>query len=531
MSMFDILGDKFNLNYDNFEMENNDYYYNEVVDDDYLNQLNDQNQRQQLNQFQQTQVSNSNQTNQNYYPTPQTATTATTSQMIPEQYQYSTPQYSTNNFNPPTNNNYYNYNYDEYNMVNNEELQVNNYFEDKNFTQYYLQSANVDLSNYSTPNITPHYSPSFDDDQRRPSTNSFQSLPVQNMSSSSIPLTNSMVSGMNHPLSINNSMNSLPVQHNMMNNSMTNMSPISNIHPSGSISAPLSHSTSLNAMNDLPPSIINNSPPPTSPVSRKKDDNKIITSNKSNFRIVRGVAAGGSSARPPKESATSKSTYIPIKLNISGGTLEDIVKPTWSKSESEDQRRIVRIERFQKNEQIFINFSIIGSANENPTPLPPMANSNIDIIEVSCLQCSKKLSEEIDLPSPINEEHDSDQDDFQDGKKYDFDYYITSVEVIEIVELLIGTYSEEPSERRKERGRVRSNLVPFWSKKPISSRLDNNLINQPDFKIELAKRIMSYEIRKPRGFDKEVRILKWEKLLPALKRALQSYYCEIPPTV
>lgn len=515
MSMFDILGDKFNLNYDNFEMENNDYYYNDVVDEDYLNQLNDQNQRQ--SQFQQPQVSNSNQINQNYYPTPQTATTATTSQMLPEQYQYSTPQYGANP-------GYYNYNYDEYNMVNNEDVQVNNYFDDKNFTQYYLQSANVDLSNYSTPNITPHYSPSFDDDKRRPSTNSFQSLP-QNMSTPSIPLSNSMV-GMNHPLAINNSMTSLPIQHNMMTNPMTNM----NIHPSGSISAPLSHSTSLNTV-EIPPSIINNSPPPTSPISKKKDDNKIITSNKSNFRIVRGVAAGGSSARPPKESATSKSTYIPIKLNISGGTLEDIVKPQWSESELEDQRRIVRIERFQKNEQIFINFSIIGSANENPTPLPPMANSNIDIIEVSCLQCSKKLSEEIDLPSPINEEHDLDQDDFQDGKKYDFDYYITSVEVIEIVELLIGTYSEEPSERRKERGRVRSNLVPFWSKKPISSRLDNSLINQPDFKIELAKRIMSYEIRKPRGFDKEVRILKWEKLLPALKRALQSYYCEIPPTV
>ena len=36
------------------------------------------------------------------------------------------------------------------------------------------------------------------------------------------------------------------------------------------------------------------------------------------------------------------------------------------------------------------------------------------------------------------------------------------------------------------------------------------------------------EIRKPRGFDKEVRILRWDKLVPALQRALQSYYTEIP---
>ena len=39
---------------------------------------------------------------------------------------------------------------------------------------------------------------------------------------------------------------------------------------------------------------------------------------------------------------------------------------------------------------------------------------------------------------------------------------------------------------------------------------------------------MGYEIRKPRGFDKEVRILRWDKLVPALQRALQSYYTEIP---
>ena len=52
-----------------------------------------------------------------------------------------------------------------------------------------------------------------------------------------------------------------------------------------------------------------------------------------------------------------------------------------------------------------------------------------------------------------------------------YQYYITSVEVVEIVELLIGNQFRDAAERRKERGRVRSNLVPFWSKKPISSRM------------------------------------------------------------
>jgi hypothetical protein len=114
-------------------------------------------------------------------------------------------------------------------------------------------------------------------------------------------------------------------------------------------------------------------------------------------------------------------------------------------------------------------------------------------------------------------------------------YYITSVEVVKIVELLIGTGLQDSQERRRERGRIRSNLVPFWSRKSISTRLSNQDIRSSptidanvDFRVELATRIMSYDIRKPRGFDKEVRILKWEKLVPALMRALQSYYAEVP---
>lgn len=376
---------------------------------------------------------------------------------------------------------------------------------------YYLHSANVDLSNLSTPSLSSQYSPGH-----------AMYVDLHPMAQQVTQLNNSNTSAPNYSgyNSLNQSTQSLHSNGTM----------VSQPHP---ILYNVPHSSmgqSFKKDRVSPKS-------PSSPPNRKRDENKIITSNKSNFRIVRGVAAGGSSARPPKESLNSSSTFIPIELNIIGGKLRDVVRPEWSLNEFEDQRRIVRIERFQKNEMIFVNFSIIGSAVDNPVPLPPPANSNIDIIEVSCLQCSKKLSDEIDLPSPIVEDAGTsstnfiDTSDQEDPGEYEYDYYITSVEVIEIVELLIGMLSDEPSERRKERGRVRSNLVPYWSKKPISSRLENNSPNQPDYKIELAKRIMSYEIRRPRGFDKEVRILKWEKLVPALKRALQSYYCEIPPTV
>ncbi|KAK6457539.1 uncharacterized protein RJT20DRAFT_125301 [Scheffersomyces xylosifermentans] len=269
---------------------------------------------------------------------------------------------------------------------------------------------------------------------------------------------------------------------------------------------------------------------------------------KKRYRVIRGVSAGGSTTRPPKQSIDSESMFLPVELNLVGATVDDICYPQWSKSEKEDRRRIIRIERIQNGPQLIANFSIVGSANENPTTLPPPPN--VDVVEVSCLECNVKVNDEY---------YDSQSSDDEgnkiggspknliksevDGETYQ--YYITSVEVVEIVELLIGTQLKDPAEKRRERGRVRSNLVPFWSKKPISSRMNDSGLSsnsispihqhsdqqQPtnqDFRVELAKRIMGYEIRKPRGFDKEVRILRWDKLVPALKRALQSYYTEIP---
>ncbi|KAG7662406.1 uncharacterized protein J8A68_004054 [[Candida] subhashii] len=264
---------------------------------------------------------------------------------------------------------------------------------------------------------------------------------------------------------------------------------------------------------------------------------------KRRYRVVRGVSAGGCTTRPPKESIDSTSLYLPTELNLVGASVDDICYPKWTKSEKEDRRRIIRIERIQNGPKLLANFTIVGGANENPITLPPPPN--VDVVEVSCLECNVKVN---DFESPYDSQS-SDDEGMTGGNnspknyiKSDangeyYQYYITSVEVVEIVELLIGTQTKDPAEKRRERGRVRSNLVPFWSKKPISSRMNENGTMQQshssvptnqDYRVELAKRIMGYEIRKPRGFDKEVRILRWDKLVPALKRALQSYYTEIP---
>lgn len=257
-------------------------------------------------------------------------------------------------------------------------------------------------------------------------------------------------------------------------------------------------------------------------------------SMKKRYRVLRGVSAGGSSSKPPKENHYSAAEFVPVQLHLDGAELPDICFPMWGAGEVEDGRRIVRIERTQEGPNLHAKFSIVGCANENPVPLP--GGPDTDVIEVLCLQCE------------VMENNDEDDTNGSDdtqlpllslsiyssyGGRYHtgYEYYITSVEVVGIVELLIGTQLAEPQERRKERGRIRSNLVPFWLKKPVSLRIqegrNSGHTNNKDLRYELAKRIMSYDIRRPRGFDKEVRILRWDKLIPALKRALQSYYVEL----
>lgn len=259
------------------------------------------------------------------------------------------------------------------------------------------------------------------------------------------------------------------------------------------------------------------------------------------YRVLRGISSGGYATKPPRMLIMPGHCFTPVVLEIIGAELEELCLPEWNEAELEDKRRIIRIERHQVSDTIVAKFSIVGSAIDNPKTLP--AAPGVDVVEVSCLVCTTRKGDEgeeeeeeeenvdaISSNSPIYKYDDNTSSDEAITKRF----YITSVEVIKVVELLIGTELSDAHERRRERGRIRSNLVPFWSKKSISSRLSNKEVRQSpltspavDFRAELATRIMRYEVRKPRGFDKEVRILKWERLVAALRRALQSYYVEV----
>ncbi|GMM38524.1 hypothetical protein DASC09_058630 [Saccharomycopsis crataegensis] len=286
----------------------------------------------------------------------------------------------------------------------------------------------------------------------------------------------------------------------------------------------------------------------------------IITTSKSKktkpkkMRIVRGLSSGGSSPRPPKNlEATNDVHFVPVRLSLENTSVPDLCLPEWSNKESADKRRIIRIERYQDKGHITAKFSILGSDAEHPKD-KPLSNDNIDVLEVSCLECFVMKGEDDDevedgwlegdvgygySPKKSGGRSEKSRYGTNDGE-ISRKFYITSVEVVKLVELLICAEDKSSTERRKERGRIRSNLVPFWSKRPISTRMSStynsnipipgsvNGSTKEDFRIELAKRIMGYSTRKPRGFDKEVRILKWEKLEGALRRALMSYYVEIP---
>ncbi|KAG7893810.1 hypothetical protein KL908_002864 [Ogataea polymorpha] len=246
------------------------------------------------------------------------------------------------------------------------------------------------------------------------------------------------------------------------------------------------------------------------------------------YPLVRGLNSGGSTTKPPPPDRTGRSRYLKCKLSILDGGEENLCLPEWSEHEKQDKRRIIRVERRQRINEVIMSFHILSLAEQQETRPAP---DGVDFVEVSCLECYQNLD--------YSEDDDTTVVTRGGGESLSRQFYITSVEVIRIVELLIGGQSTNQKERRAERGRIRSNLVPFWSKKPISSKKVMSSDSHGEFigktnadlRNELAQRIMSYETRKPRRFDKEVRVLEWRKLVPALRRALQSYYVKVPNDV
>lgn len=179
-----------------------------------------------------------------------------------------------------------------------------------------------------------------------------------------------------------------------------------------------------------------------------------------------------------------------LEFKIFGGSIECIKRLTWSAHEEMEGRRIVRLHKIQHGTSLNVIF----------VPLRPSQYINHlrfveeDFLDVSCIKFT-------------NEECNTTE------------FLITSAEVIKIIEYLVGVGLL----LRKDRGRIRSNLATLWHKDltPADSIEAQRLHLQ----------ILRYDSQKPYNILKDMRMLSWDALEVAIRRALLFYVVLVPVPV
>lgn len=210
---------------------------------------------------------------------------------------------------------------------------------------------------------------------------------------------------------------------------------------------------------------------------------------------------------------TYTSSFTEIQLILANANEKDICFSRWSDFELNDHRKIVRFSKFLQNNILLLSANVVPLNTDDKIPSSGIASdTGLPYIEISCLKASL---------------------DYDGNNSSTDEYYLTSFDIIKLIEFAIGIYDSDDNEKkRKERGRIRSNLLPFWSKWTIKSKANQkrNLSNINDklleSRLQLGNRIMSYRHRKPRGFYKDIRVIGWGKIQPALNKALQKYCVE-----
>lgn len=176
-----------------------------------------------------------------------------------------------------------------------------------------------------------------------------------------------------------------------------------------------------------------------------------------------------------------------LELKVFGSSIECIKCLSWSQCENLEGRRIVRLHK-----------TLIGACLEVIfVPIRPSQYVNHlefvedDFLEISCIK-------------------------FKNESENRAEFLITSAEVIKIIEYLIGAREGNSSFLGKDRGRIRSNLAPLWYK-TISS-VDKTKA------LRLRTQIQKYECRKPYNILKNMRMLSWDDLERAIRKALLFYH-------
>lgn len=213
------------------------------------------------------------------------------------------------------------------------------------------------------------------------------------------------------------------------------------------------------------------------------------------YPIVRrpiNIMVTGSTIAYTSQDQNQKS--VEIDLKIVQGSLGNILSYPWNSLEISEGRRIVRIERFQHVQTLQAQF-LIFRTNINSKEKKPKSDY-LDYLEVSCIRF-----------------------DYKDGVTTN--YFITSVEVIEIVEFLIGNKSLRSALKWKERGRIRSNLSALWFK---------DWSELGPIYLQFERQIKRYNSRNPYTMLKYMRLLPWGALDHALRKAL-LFYCIYVPVI
>lgn len=226
------------------------------------------------------------------------------------------------------------------------------------------------------------------------------------------------------------------------------------------------------------------------------EENFSQTSLNSNFRqylIVRrpiNVLVTNCSVANRKQEQNNK--LLDINFKMIGGDLDDVLSYPWCSREIVEGRRVMRVQRLQHESALKAYFLIV----EFPMHLSKRTISgHHNFLEVSCIR-------------------------FVSSDSVRTDYFITSVQVIEIIEFLIGNRAINSAVQWKERCRVRSNLASVWFK-------DWSLLGPIHLGFE--NQIQRYNSQNPHTKLKYVRLLRWSNLEYALQKAL-LFYCVFMPT-
>lgn len=210
-----------------------------------------------------------------------------------------------------------------------------------------------------------------------------------------------------------------------------------------------------------------------------------------NYPIVR---YDGKSIRA---SRVKSSVQIGKRIDLSfTSTFESVTSSPWSARERSEGRRLVRVLKSQEKNVLSIDLVILSLDVGEGSHKFDMLDCHVDI---SCLKYNHENS------------------GFAE-------FFITSLDVIRIVEYFIGTAGKNYSVRRRERARIRSNLGPLWHR--YYRYLESNQMRgtlQMFF-----ERIQACEISKPVKVSKSIRLLLWANLNHALYKALDFYRVMVP---